>query len=112
MVRLSLGRESMKGWRVSSFGIDNLETFEAPTPKANSGQVVIKIHAVSLNYRDLLMVKGLYNPRLALPRVPCSDGAGEIVEIGEGVTDFKTGDRVAGIFMQRWPDGPPSPAKQ
>ena len=102
----------MKAWRISSFGIDNLEAFEAPIPKANAGQVVIRVHAVSLNYRDLMMVKGFYNPKMALPRIPCSDGAGEIVEAGEGVTDFKAGDRVAGIFMQRWLDGPPSAVKQ
>ena len=102
----------MKGWRISSFGIDNLEVFESPIPKPNPGQVVIKVHAASLNYRDLMMVKGFYNPKMALPRIPCSDGSGEIVEVGEGVTDFKTGDRVAGIFMQRWLDGPPSAAKQ
>jgi NADPH:quinone reductase-like Zn-dependent oxidoreductase len=102
----------MKGWRISSFGIDNLEAFEAPLPKPNPGQVVIKVHAASLNYRDLMMVKGFYNPKMALPRIPCSDGAGEIVEVGDGVTDLKPGDRVAGIFMQRWLDGPPSAAKQ
>ena len=102
----------MKGWRISSFGIDNLEAFEAPIPKPGPGQVVIKVHAASLNYRDLMMVKGFYNPKMALPRIPCSDGAGEIVEVGEGVSDFKIGDRVAGIFMQRWIDGPPSAAKQ
>ncbi len=102
----------MKGWRISSFGINELEAFEAPIPKAAAGQVVIKIHAVSLNYRDLMMVTGRYNPRMALPRVPCSDGAGEVVEVGAGVTDLKQGDRVAGIFMQRWLDGPPSAAKQ
>src|SRR5271168_1888690 len=110
--RLSPGSRNMKVWRVSSFGIENLEAFEASYPKANAGQVVIKVHAVSLNYRDLLMVKGLYNPRMALPRIPCSDGCGEIVEVGEGVADFKIGDRVAGVFMQRWLDGPPSAAKQ
>ena len=102
----------MKGWRISSFGIDHLEAFEAPIPKPLPGQIVIKVHAASLNYRDLMMVKGFYNPKMALPRIPCSDGAGEIVEAGEGVTDFKPGDRVAGIFMQRWIDGPPSAAKQ
>src|SRR5271163_1348730 len=106
------GEIKMKSWRISSFGIDNLEAFESPIPAPGEGRVVIKVHAASLNYRDLMMVKGFYNPKMALPRIPCSDGAGEIVEIGEGVTDFKTGDRVAGIFMQRWPDGPPSPAKQ
>jgi NADPH:quinone reductase-like Zn-dependent oxidoreductase len=102
----------MKGWRISSFDIDGLEAFEASTPKANSGQVVVKVHSASLNYRDLMMVKGFYNPKMTLPRIPCSDGAGEIVEVGEGVVDFKPGDRVAGIFMQRWLDGPPSAAKQ
>jgi len=102
----------MKGWRISSFGIDQLEAFEAPEPKAGPGQVVVKIHAASLNFRDLMMVKGFYNPRMELPRIPCSDGAGEIVEVGEGVSDVKIGDRVAGIFMQRWLDGKPSAAKQ
>jgi NADPH:quinone reductase-like Zn-dependent oxidoreductase len=102
----------MRGWRISSFGINDLERFDAAVPKAGAGQVVVKIHAVSLNYRDLMMVKGFYNPRMALPRVPCSDGAGEIVEVGEGVTGFKQGDRVAGIFMQRWLDGPSTIAKQ
>ncbi len=102
----------MKGWRISSFGIDHLDAFEAPIPTPLPGQIVIKVHAASLNYRDLMMVKGFYNPKMALPRIPCSDGAGEIVEAGEGVTDFKPGDRVAGIFMQRWIDGPPSAAKQ
>jgi NADPH:quinone reductase-like Zn-dependent oxidoreductase len=68
--------------------------------------VLIKIHAVSLNYRDLMMVKGFYNPKMALPRVPCSDGAGEVAAIGEGVNRVRVGDRVCGIFMQRWLEGP------
>jgi NADPH:quinone reductase-like Zn-dependent oxidoreductase len=102
----------MKSWRISSFGIDNLELFDAPVPEAGPGQVVVRVRAASLNYRDLMMVKGFYNPRMALPRIPCSDGAGEVVEIGAGVGDLKPGDRVAGIFMQRWLDGPPAAAKQ
>ena len=102
----------MKVWQISSFGIDGLEALEVSIPKPARGQVVVKVHAVSLNYRDLMMVKGFYNPKMALPRIPCSDGAGEVVEVGEGVVDFKSGDRVAGIFMQRWIDGPPSAAKQ
>ena len=80
-------------------------------PQTAPGMVLIKVHAVSLNYRDLLMVKGLYNPKMALPRIPCSDGAGEIVAIGEGVTRVQVGDRVCGIFMQRWLDGPPTAEK-
>ena len=58
-----------------------------------------------------MVVKGLYNPKLKLPRIPVSDGAGEVVAVGEGVTTWKPGDRVAGIFMQNWLDGPPNAAK-
>jgi NADPH:quinone reductase-like Zn-dependent oxidoreductase len=59
-----------------------------------------------LNYRDLLVVKGRYNPKLKFPRIPCSDGAGEVLAVGEGVSAWKLGDRVAGIFMQNWLEGP------
>ena len=90
---------------VTQFGLEHLQTTELPMPQAAPGTVLIKVHAVSLNYRDLLMVKGFYNPKMALPRIPCSDGAGEIVAIGEGVTRVAVGDRVCGIFMQRWLDG-------
>ncbi len=66
------------------------------------------MRAVSLNYRDLLMIKGAYNPRQELPLIPCSDGVGHITETGEAVTDFKVGDRVAGLFAPEWQAGPPS----
>jgi NADPH:quinone reductase-like Zn-dependent oxidoreductase len=101
----------MRVWQIPSFGIDSLELVDRPIPQPAPGEVLVKIHAVSLNYRDLMMVKGLYNPKLRLPRVPCSDGAGEVIAIGEGVTSWKPGDRVCGIFMQNWIDGPPTPAK-
>ena len=101
----------MRVWQISEFGVDSLEFTQRPTPKPGPGEVLVKVHAVSFNYRDLLMVKGLYNPKLKLPRIPCSDGAGEVTAIGEGVTAWKRGDRVAGIFMQNWLDGPPTPAK-
>jgi NADPH:quinone reductase-like Zn-dependent oxidoreductase len=102
----------MKIWQISSFGIDNLEFVDRPTPQPGRGQVLINVHAASLNYRDLMVVVGKYNPKLALPRILCSDGAGEVVAVGEGVTRVKVGDRVAGIFMQNWIDGPPTAAKQ
>ena len=102
----------MKFWHIPSFGIDNLALIDAPEPEPSAGEVAIAVHAVSLNYRDLMMVTGKYNPRLQLPRIPLSDGAGVVAAIGEGVTRFKVGDRVAGIFMQNWLDGPPSAAKQ
>jgi len=101
----------MRVWQIPSFGIDSLELVERPTPQPGPGELLIKIHAVSLNYRDLMMVKGLYNPKLKLPRIPCSDGAGEIAAVGPGVTAWKTGDRICGLFMQNWLDGPPAPAK-
>ncbi len=96
----------MQAWQIPSFGIDSLELVEKITPEPGPGQVRVKVRAVSFNYRDLMMVKGLYNPKLKLPRIPCSDGAGEVDSVGEGVTRWKTGDRVAGIFMQNWLDGP------
>ncbi|MBS1804450.1 MAG: NAD(P)-dependent alcohol dehydrogenase [Acidobacteria bacterium] len=101
----------MRVWQISSFGIDSLELVERPTPRPAPGEVLVKVQAVSLNYRDLMMVKGVYNPKMKLPRVPCSDGAGQVEAVGDGVTQWKPGDRVCAIFMQNWIDGPPSPAK-
>src|ERR1700722_17069636 len=96
----------MRAYPVTRFGIEHLQPNELPELQIAPASVLIKVHAVSLNYRDLMVVKGLYNPKMALPRIPCSDGAGEIVAIGEGVTRVNVGDRVCGIFMQRWLDGP------
>src|ERR1700733_10863904 len=95
----------MLAYPIRQFGLDHLEQVELPTLQIAPGMVLIKVHAVSLNYRDLMMVKGFYNPKMGLPRVPCSDGAGEVVAIGEGVDRVQVGDRVCGIFMQRWLDG-------
>lgn len=101
----------MRVGQISAFGVDSLEFVERPAAQAGAGEVLVRMRAVALNYRDLLMVKGLYNPKLRLPRIPCSDGAGEVLAVGEGVTAWKPGDRVAGIFMQNWQDGPLTPAK-
>jgi NADPH:quinone reductase-like Zn-dependent oxidoreductase len=102
----------MKVWQISSFGVDRLEMVERPDPQPGRGEVLIAVKAVSLNYRDLMVVEGRYNPKMALPRIPCSDGAGEVIAVGDGVTSVKAGDRVAGIFMQNWIDGKPAAAKQ
>src|SRR5262249_1866405 len=91
-----------------SFGIDGRAVREGPEPKLGSGQVVIRVKAASLNYRDLLTVKGQYNPKQPLPLIPLSDGVGEVVDVGAGVSQVKTGDRVAGIFAQKWIAGTPS----
>jgi NADPH:quinone reductase-like Zn-dependent oxidoreductase len=96
----------MHAYSLHSFGLETLAPSDLPEPVVAPGKVIVRVHAVSLNFRDLLVVKGLYNPKMQLPRIPCSDGAGEVVAIGEGVTRVKRGDRVCGIFMQRWTDGP------
>ena len=101
----------MRAWQITRFGIDSMELVERKKPEIGPEDVLVQVHAVSINYRDLLVVKGLYNPRMALPRIPCSDGAGEVIAVGSQVKKWKAGDRVAGIFMQNWLDGPPSPEK-
>ena len=95
----------MKAYEINEFGIDNLTLAERDEPKPQANEAKVKFHATSLNYRDLMMVKGAYNPKLKRPLVPFSDGAGEVTEIGEAVTKFKVGDRVMPIFMQGWIDG-------
>jgi NADPH:quinone reductase-like Zn-dependent oxidoreductase len=89
------------------FGFDALKLVERPDPVLGRGKVVVRVRAASLNYRDLLVVQGHYDKRQPLPLVPLSDGAGEVAAIGEGVTRVKVGDRVAGIFAQKWLAGAP-----
>jgi NADPH:quinone reductase-like Zn-dependent oxidoreductase len=89
-------------------GVDSLNIIERQEPRPGPGEVLIRVRAVSLNYRDLLIVHGRY-PGAKLPLIPASDGAGDVVETGPGVTRVKRGDRVAGIFMQGWLGGDVSP---
>jgi NADPH:quinone reductase-like Zn-dependent oxidoreductase len=89
----------------NSFGLESLTLTERPDPSPGPGQVLISVKAVSLNYRDLMMTKGQYDPKLKLPRIPCSDGAGEVTAVGPGVTGWKPGDRVCGLFLQHWQGG-------
>ncbi|MDJ0688030.1 MAG: NAD(P)-dependent alcohol dehydrogenase [Xenococcaceae cyanobacterium MO_188.B32] len=95
----------MQVFELHKFGLDGLIRSDRPIPTPGYGEVLVKLKAASLNYRDLLIIKGLYNPNLPLPLIPLSDGVGEVVEIGEKVTKVQTGDRVAGIFMQNWLSG-------
>lgn len=85
-------------------GLDALTLVERPDPQPGYGQIVVQVRAVSLNYRDLIIGKG-QNPAIAFPVIPMSDGAGDVVAIGEGVTQVQVGDRVAGIFFQDWQAG-------
>ena len=81
----------MRAWQVSAFGIDSLEFVERPTPAPGPGEVLLAVRAVSFNHRDLMVVKGLYNPKMKLPRIPCSDGAGEVVDRGRGRDGVEAG---------------------
>jgi NADPH:quinone reductase-like Zn-dependent oxidoreductase len=91
-----------------SFGLEQLRVVEREVPVVGRGQVRIRVKAASLNYRDLLMVRGLYNPRQPLPLVPCSDGVGVVEEVGEGVSRVAVGDRVCPLFAQKWFGGEPT----
>jgi NADPH:quinone reductase-like Zn-dependent oxidoreductase len=95
----------------NSFGVDSLKVVEKSDPTTGAGQVLLRMRAWSLNYRDLLVVKGLYNPKIPLPFTPFSDGVGEIVAVGSGVRRLKQGQRVAAIFMQEWIEGELTEAK-
>jgi len=92
----------------SQFGLDHLVQVERPVPEPGPGQILIRMRAVALNYRDLLTVDGSYNPKQALPLVPCSDGVGEVAALGEGAERVREGDRVIPIFAQRWISGAPT----
>lgn len=97
----------VKSYRFDRFGIDNLILKEEEQSQLGPGQVRVKMHAASLNYRDLMMIKGLYDPKVlsAGGLIPLSDGAGEVIEIAPDVSRFKVGDRVAAIFLQYWLSG-------
>ncbi len=96
------GWAAMKVYEIRAFGLDGLKLTERPQPQPGPFEVLLKVRACSLNYRDLMMLKGSYNPKMQMPRVPLSDAAGEVAAVGPGVSLVKVGDRVAGIFMQKW----------
>lgn len=89
-----------------SFGIDSLVLADRPKPAPGPGDILVKVNASSLNYRDLLVVDGTFFPNLQFPFVPTSDAAGQVEQVGPGVTKFKPGDRVTTHFIQDWEHGP------
>ncbi|WCT76745.1 zinc-dependent alcohol dehydrogenase family protein [Novosphingobium humi] len=102
----------MKAWvlRKGATGLDDLHLVERDVPRPGWGEVLIRVRACSLNFRDQAIVRGVYiGGPVAEDIVPFSDGAGEIVGLGDGVHDLALGDRVAGIFFQHWLEGPPNP---
>jgi NADPH:quinone reductase-like Zn-dependent oxidoreductase len=88
-------------------GLDHLTLHDEPAPQPQRGEVLVKVHAVSLNYRDIAVPLGRYVWDAKPGLVPCSDAAGEIVAVGQGVGAFKPGDRVVSLFHPRWFGGRP-----
>lgn len=102
----------MRQWLVSkgATSLDALRLVDAEVPQPGPGEVLVQVRACSINFRDQIIPLGLYMGGVVpIDIVPMSDGAGEIVAIGDGVTSVSVGDRVAGIFFQDWMDGPPNP---
>ena len=96
----------MQVWEVHPRqGVEALQLAERPIPSLSPGQVLLKMKAASLNYRDLLTVRKAHISPDKPPFIPFSDGVGEVVDLGEGVTRVKVGDRVAGTFVQAWISG-------
>jgi len=93
-------------WLTAGDGIDGLRMSHLPPPRPAARQVLVRIEALSLNYRDLLVIEGKSTWRPQQPVTPISDGAGTIVELGADVTRFQPGDRVSAMFLPRWGSGP------
>lgn len=96
----------MKAWQITEHGSTaNLHLAEIAQPEPAANEVLVRIRAVSLNYRDLTTLEAQRPGNLPPPLVPCSDGAGEVIGVRAGVTRFRIGDRVAGIFFRDWLGG-------
>lgn len=95
----------MKAYELQGKGLEQIKEVERKKPEIKSNEVLIKIKAASLNYRDYMIAKGVYRVDLNYPIIPLSDGAGEVVEVGDSVTSFRVKDRVAGTFFPYWDAG-------
>jgi NADPH:quinone reductase-like Zn-dependent oxidoreductase len=92
----------MRAYQLTAFGLDHLQRVELPDPQPGPGEVLVKLEAASLNYRDLVIAKGELYQAVTLPLIPISDGAGTVVAVGKGVRRFKPGDRVTSLYKSRW----------
>lgn len=102
-------KQTMKALITNGGGLENLKTIERPDPVPAAGEILVQWHATSLNFHDYLVAIG--GIPVADDRIPMSDGAGEIVAVGEGVEKWKPGDKVMSLFFPNWMDGPPTPSK-
>jgi len=95
----------MKAWQIQHRGsLDALQIVDLPDPKPGPGEVLVRMHAVAVNFRDLISTQ-IERPGALTPLIPCSDGAGEILAVGEGVTQWQRGQRVVSCFFQGWEAG-------
>ena len=99
----------MKAIQTNGGGLDNLKITECPSPTPAFGEILVRWHATSLNFHDYLVANG--GIPVSPERIPMSDGAGEVISVGEGVTKWKTGDKVMSMFFPNWIDGRPTLAK-
>jgi len=96
----------MKAYTIQTYGSpDGLKIVDKPTPEPGDHEILVRVRATSLNYRDLIVLRGQYDRTPQVGRIPLSDGAGEVVSVGSNIKRFKVGDRVAGCFFQGWPGG-------
>lgn len=101
------GVTTVKAYELQSGGgFGDLLLGERPDPVPGPGEVVVRVRAIALNHRDVLVAEGAYGSGVTYPLIPCSDAAGEVVAIAGDVTAVQVGDRVAGTFFQGWLDGP------
>lgn len=101
----------MKACELQAIGnLNGLVLVERPAPEPGPGEIRMRVHAASLNYRDLLVINGTYG-KVNLPLTPLSDGAGHIEAVGPGVTRWQPGDRVAATFFPDWVGGAVSPER-
>jgi NADPH:quinone reductase-like Zn-dependent oxidoreductase len=89
-----------------SISLDALRLVERPDPSPSRHEIVLRIRAAGLNFRDLAMMRGSYHINVSPPLVPLSDGAGEVVEVGSAVTRFRNGDLACPTYLPDWQDGP------
>jgi NADPH:quinone reductase-like Zn-dependent oxidoreductase len=95
----------LKALEIAEFGIANLHQVTLEDPEPAAGQVLVKFAAASVNYRDFMIAEGMFAPPEDLPIIPLSDGAGEIVSVGPGVSGLQVGDKVTPLFFPRWLSG-------
>lgn len=96
----------MRVYRLHDFGLEHLRLEQADPPMPGAGEILLRVRAMSLNYRDLLVARGQYSKSIRLPGVPIADGAGEVAAVGPGVEDVHIGDPVCTHYVAAWRDGP------